>query len=47
MTRQQHTIFSALCALDGEEVTNIFVNVFGKQILNDDLYSELEDMGLL
>lgn len=46
MNELQQKIYSILCNLTGEEVTNLFTNYYGNQLLDDeDFMKFLDDEG--
>lgn len=46
MNELQQRIYSILCNLTGEEVTNLFTNYYGNQLLDDeDFMKFLDDEG--
>ena len=47
MTELQKKIWYKLCELDGEEVTRLFTNYYGNQLLSEDFKEWLEEEGVL
>lgn len=47
MNEKEEKMWNALCSLSGEKVANILTDVHGLQILDDDVYEELVNLGIL